>query len=80
VSGTLATLAAGGDQQEVQARGDGQGHYLLVWQDDRNGNWDVYGAVFQPLAAGLTLTPTAGNAPLPVTFTDTSTPTGAADR
>jgi PKD repeat protein len=65
--------------------GDGAGRYFLAWQDNRNGtlagtgNWDLYGALFQPLRAGFVATPTVGAPPLRVEFGDGSTPAGVAD-
>ncbi|MCP4641844.1 MAG: hypothetical protein GY851_15480, partial [bacterium] len=35
------------DQQKPVAAGDGTGRYLLAWQDNRNGNWDVYASLYE---------------------------------
>ena len=72
-------LAAGGEQQRPVAAYDEAGRYLLAWQDNRNGNWDIYGSLYEPLQAGFSATPTLGITPLQVEFTDESTPAGAAD-
>ena len=85
--GTMALPAGGGfslleaddEQQRPAIAGDGAGGYLLAWQDDRNGDWDIYASRFAPLRAGFTATPTVGTVPLRVEFTDASTPTGIAD-
>jgi FOG: PKD repeat len=48
----------------------------IVWQDSRNGNWDIYMATLSsksPAIAAFSASPTAGYAPLKVTFTDKST-------
>jgi hypothetical protein len=37
-------MEAEADQQYPALAGDGQGGYLLAWQDNRNDNWDIYGA------------------------------------
>ncbi|MGD9099978.1 MAG: PKD domain-containing protein, partial [Anaerolineae bacterium] len=73
-------LEADEEQRWPVLSGGGGGRYLLSWQDERNGNWDIYAALFQPLRAGFTATPTLGTAPLTVHFSDTSTPAGAADQ
>lgn len=75
----FAILEADDEQQRPAVAGDGAGGYLLSWQDDRNGNWDVYGSRFAPLQAGFTATPTVGFVSLQVEFTDESAPAGAAD-
>jgi len=36
---------------------DANGNAMVVWQDDRNGSWDIYGAVYTPA-----LDPTTGSA------------------
>jgi hypothetical protein len=41
-------LEADDDQQRPVMVGDGTGSYLLAWQDNRNGNWDIYGSLFLP--------------------------------
>jgi RHS repeat-associated protein len=76
----FAILEADDDQQWPVVAGDGGGGYLLAWQDNRNGDWDVYGSRFEPLRAGFTATPTVGTVPLRVEFSDASSPMGAADQ
>ena len=73
-------LSATADQRAValSEAEDGLPH-LVAWQDDRNGNWDLYAAQFAPLLAGFTATPPYGLPPLEVQFGDASTPAGAAD-
>jgi RHS repeat-associated protein len=39
-------LRADDDQRRPAVAGDGTGRYLLTWQDDRNGNWDVYASLY----------------------------------
>jgi len=38
----VAVSTAGGNQQQPQIVGDGNGGAIIVWQDDRNGNNDIY--------------------------------------
>jgi len=49
--------------------------YCFAWQDNRNGNDDIYFAIIQPpgVIANFTAEPINGEAPLIVDFTDTST-------
>ena len=35
-------VEAAGDQESPAVAGDGAGGYLVAWQDDRNGDWDIY--------------------------------------
>ncbi len=79
VAGAFSVLEADEDQQRPALAGDGSGGYLVAWQDFRNGNWDLYASLFQPLMARFSATPTIGSAPLRVEFSDESTPSGAAD-
>jgi hypothetical protein len=44
-------LQADDDQQRPVAAGDGDGRCLLAWQDNRNGNWDVYGSLYESWVA-----------------------------
>ena len=74
----LVIQEAEDNQQNPVAAGD-EGKYLIVWRDDRNGNWDLYGARYERLQASFAATPTLGTAPLAVQFSDTSTPAGTAD-
>jgi len=48
LSDPRSILEADEDQQWPVAAGDGRGRYLLAWQDNRNGNWDVYGSLYEP--------------------------------
>jgi len=48
----IPVAVAPGDQRSVQLAFDGT-NYLLVWQDDRGGDWDVYGARVTPSAEVL---------------------------
>ena len=47
VGASFALVENDEDQQRPCIVGDEKGGYLLTWQDDRNGNWDVYGALIQ---------------------------------
>ena len=77
--GGFTVLQADDDQQRPVLAGDGKGRYLLAWQDNRNGDWDLYGSPFEPLRAGFSAAPASGAAPLHVSFTDQSSPAGVAD-
>ncbi|MBD3387583.1 MAG: PKD domain-containing protein, partial [Candidatus Altiarchaeales archaeon] len=71
-------LLNSGHRQVVMA-GDGAGRFLLAWQDDSNGTWDVYASLFQPLLADFSSAPQVGWPPFQAVFTDTSTPAGEAN-
>ena len=43
----FALVEAAGDQQRPAIAGDGRGGYLTAWQDDRNGDWDIYATTLQ---------------------------------
>ncbi len=76
-----AELEADADQQRPVVAGNGTGEFLIAWQDERNGDWDIYASLFQsPLQADLSATPTSTKAALPVAFSDVSTPAGVADQ
>ena len=77
---TFTVLAAGDDQEKPALAGDGGGRFFLAWQDDRNADWDVYGQIFQLLQAGFSASPRSGAVPLPVQFSDASSPAGTADQ
>jgi YD repeat-containing protein len=38
---------AAGDQESPTIAGDGVGGWLVAWQDDRNGDWDLYATILQ---------------------------------
>lgn len=38
----IAVCAAAGTQQTPQIAADGNGFYVIVWEDQRNGDWDIY--------------------------------------
>ena len=79
-TGSAITFVADDDEQQRPAiAGNGAGEYFLAWQDDRNGNWDLYGAPILQLTADFTAQPTSGTGPLVVPFTDASMPAHAAD-
>jgi YD repeat-containing protein len=40
-------VEAAGDQESPAVTGDGTGGYMIAWQDDRNGDWDIYGVPVQ---------------------------------
>lgn len=37
-----------GEQRVPCVAGDGQGRYMVVWRDNRSGDWDVYALLVQP--------------------------------
>jgi RHS repeat-associated protein len=43
----FAILTDSDNQDQPALAGNGSGQYLLVWRDDRNGDYDVYGQLFQ---------------------------------
>ena len=47
VGASFALVENDEDQQRPCIAGDEKGGYLLTWQDDRNGNWDLYGVPLQ---------------------------------
>jgi RHS repeat-associated protein len=40
-------MEAAGNQESPAVASDGSGRYLVAWQDDRNGDWDIYGVPVQ---------------------------------
>ena len=44
---TFQLMEAAGDQESPAVAGDGTGGWLVAWQDDRNGDWDIYGTTLQ---------------------------------
>ena len=67
---------ATGSRQEIPAVAYGGQAHLVAWQDDRSGDWVIYGRQYGALVAGFWATPLIGTVPLTVTLTGESTPWG----
>ena len=51
---SFAIVAEAGNQERPTTAGNGFNRYLVAWQDDRAGGWDLYAALFAP--PGITTT------------------------
>lgn len=49
----VTVLEAEDEQQNAVVAYGGNDHYLLAWQDNREGAWDVYAALFTPFSPQL---------------------------
>ncbi len=70
---------ATGSRQEIPAVAYGGQAHLVAWQDNRTGDWVIYGRQYGALVADFWATPLIGTVPLTVTLTGESTPWGTID-
>ena len=68
--------AAGGDQSSPVAVGDGYSGTIIVWQDRRNSNYDIYAQRIDPAGSVLW---TANGVPVCATSSDRTSPAAVSD-
>lgn len=68
------SLNPGNQGRPVPAFNPVSSQFLVVWGDDRSGNWDIYGLLLDSGAIPPTVTPTPTETPT-TTFTPTASPT-----